>query len=237
MNQYATARFDGARQRRRVLIAKVHVAIKQLGLADDDYRAMLFRITGRMSAGECTEEQLVLVIDELKAKGFSAKPKAGAPRAADHPGAMKARALWISLHHLGVVRDGRESALEAFARRQLGCDKLQWANQSQMYLLIEALKKMAERAGWSQDLSGVPAARSVQVLKHRLCDALLAKLKDADLAPRDWRLGDAAWRLAGIRPGEPSPLFWSASEFDLIAAAFGRLLREGPRPVSAGEIG
>ncbi|MFX8708345.1 regulatory protein GemA, partial [Acinetobacter baumannii] len=67
-----------------------------------------------------------------------------------HPMARKARALWISLHKLGVVHNPSEQALEAFAKRQLGCEKLVWARQSDAYRLIEALKSMAERAGWRQ---------------------------------------------------------------------------------------
>jgi len=43
------------------------------------------------------------------------------------------------------------------------------------YAVIEALKAMAERAGWSQDLSGVPAARHVAVLKNRLAQAIAAR--------------------------------------------------------------
>ena len=80
--------------------------------------------------------------------------------------------MWISLHQLGAVRDPSEAALEAFARRQLGVDRLRWAVASEANALIEALKQMAERAGWSQDLSGVPAVQHVAVLKARLADAI-----------------------------------------------------------------
>lgn len=163
----------------RSAVVKVKIAAKELRLDDDTYRAMLLRITGKSSATLCTDGQLGLVLDELKAKGW--KPKAAAkasPRRASnparHPLAMKARALWISLHQLGAVTDPSETALEAFARRQLGVDRLQWAVPSEGAALIEALKAMAERAGWSQDVSGVPAAQHVPVLKSRLA-VLLAQ--------------------------------------------------------------
>ena len=73
------------------------------------------------------------------------------------------------------MRNRSESALEAFAARQLHVDRLQWADQAQVYKLIEALKAMAERAGWSQDLSGVPAALQVATLKRRLLLLLCAR--------------------------------------------------------------
>lgn len=161
----------------RPAVVKVKIAAKELRLDDDTYRAMLQRITGQSSATLCTDGQLGLVLDELKAKGW--KPKAGAkasPRRASnparHPLAMKARALWISLHQLGAVADPSETALEAFARRQLGVDRLQWAVPSEGAALIEALKAMAERVGWNQDVSGVPAAQHVPVLKARLAELL-----------------------------------------------------------------
>jgi len=165
-------------------LAKVHIAKKELAIEDGAYRAMLVRITGQESAAACNDDQLEAVLDELKAKGWtprfvagSAPARAGkalARRPADHPVARKARALWISLHQLGAVRNGSNAALEAFARRQLQVEVFQWADQGQGYKLIEALKAMAEREGWSQDVAGYRGAAAVQVLKDRLA-ALIAK--------------------------------------------------------------
>ncbi|MDB5432401.1 MAG: regulatory protein GemA [Caulobacter sp.] len=174
----AAAKFDPGDQARRQALAKVHIAKKDLGLDDDTYRAMLTRITGHASASECTAGQLGKVLDEMKAKGWNAaKPGSGIKaHAASHPSAKKARAMWISLHQLGVVREAGEKALEAFARRQLQVQRLQWADQGLTYKLIEALKAMAVRAGWDQDLTGVGPDNQVRVLKYRLADAQARKL-------------------------------------------------------------
>ena len=146
MTRAAAARF-APDPHRRMLIAKVHVARKELGLDEDTYRGVLAQVTGKASAGDCDERQLVAVLDHFKLRGFAAKPRGGV---ADHPSARKARALWISLWQLGVVKNRSDQALEAFAARQLGCERMQWARQSDSYRLIEALKAMAERAGWPQ---------------------------------------------------------------------------------------
>lgn len=194
----AAARFNPADAARRAMLAKVHIARKELRLQESEYRAMLARLTGHDSAGDCTLAQLAAVLDELKAKGWkpavfvnrdkqTQAPRPAASRAAaDSPVARKARALWISLAQLGAVRNASEQALEAFARRQLKVEAMQWADQGQGFRLIEALKAMAERAGWSQDLTGVPAARHIDVLKERLAAAIAARRtsSEGDANPR-----------------------------------------------------
>lgn len=167
------------------MIAKVKIAQKELRLDEATYRALLERVVGRSSAADCKEVELQQVLDEFKRLGW--KPKlAGAQtggggaqlrtRPADHPSAKKARALWISLYHLGEVRNGSDAALEAFAKRQLRCERLQWADQGQVYQLIEALKAMAQRAGWDQNVAGHKRDHQVVVLKRRLYNCMLKKL-------------------------------------------------------------
>lgn len=161
------------------LLAKVHIAKKDLGLTDEHYRDVLERFTGQRSAAGLSEAQLIKVLKHFESEGFKPKVIAGAKatsapksgrRPADHPMARKARAMWISLHQLGVVQDPSESALEAFAKRQLKVDALQWANQRQGFRLIEALKAWAEREGWSQE-------GSTDEIKDRLARLIVARAR------------------------------------------------------------
>lgn len=212
-----------ANPRRRAMLAKVHVAKKQLRLADDDYRQMMLDSTGRTSAGDCTEGELERLLKRFEAVGFKPLAKAGkASRPAQHPVARKARALWISLYHLCAIDNPSEQALEAFAKRQLKCEKLVWADQRQGFRLLEALKAMATRHGWDQ-VDGKGKAWEVMQLKERLCEAILAKLKDAGEIPADWSLDIAAFRLCGIEPGASGPI--TAEGYDTIATALGKKLR------------
>lgn len=172
----------------RAAVVQVQIAKRDLGLDDDTYRDVLERVTGKRSSTSCTDAQLREVLAEFKAKGWTPKVvqggKAAAPararRAApaDHPSAKKARALWISLWNLGEVRDSSEPALEAFAARQLGVERLQWADQALSYKLIEALKAMAERAGWSQHVSTAMGTgpQRLKMLKVGLLKAQAARL-------------------------------------------------------------
>lgn len=164
-------------------LAKLQIAKKELALHDDGYRAILERLTGQRTAKGLTDAQIGVVIEELKRRGWKPKVvdaarKASAParRPADSPTAKKARAMWISLWQLGEIRDRSERALEAFARRQLGVERLVWADEGQMFKLIEALKAMAERAGWSQDVGGCKGVYALKRLKANLIAAQLRKL-------------------------------------------------------------
>jgi len=219
------ARFDAGAQRRRALLGKVHIAAKELGLAGDAYSDVLFGVTGKESAAACSDGELGAVLDRMKALGWKPARPAGrsAPRPADHPAAGKARALWISLYHLGVVTNPAEQALEAFAARQLKCERLQWANQGQAFRLIEALKDMAERHGWSQSTDGVLPRQLPVVLRRRLIERIVEEMKAIQLIPDAWTIRDAAWRLAGIQMTS----FWTAGavELDELAQALGAKLR------------
>ena len=215
------AQFDRASQHRRSMIAKINVARQQLDMDEDAYRQGLFNATGRLSLKECSDAQLARVIDWLKSKGFRPLP---GKKAARHPMALKARALWISLYHLGVVHNSDEAALEAFAKRQLGCDRLDWARQSDGYRLIEALKAMAVRGGWAQHNRATQKPLDPLGLQAGLCGAILWKLKEAGHVPADWELHHAAWRLCGIENGRERA--WTAEDYARLAAALGNKLRE-----------
>lgn len=215
------AQFDKSSQHRRAMIAKIQIARQQLGMVEDDYRQIVFQQTGKMSLKDASEPQLARVLDVMKAKGF--KPLPG-KKAASHPMAMKARALWISLYHLGAVQNPADEALEAFAKRQLGCDRLQWAKQSDAFRLIEALKSMATRNGWLQHNRATGQIFSPLELQASLCAAILIKMKDAGIVPADWLLHDAAWKLCGIENKKADP--WTASDYEQLAKALGERLRE-----------
>lgn len=218
------ARFDPAAQQRRAMMAKIQIARKDLAMDEDDYRQALLDQTGHLSLTECSERELVAMLDWLKSKGF--KPLPG-KKAASHPMALKARALWISLYHLGVVHNRSDAALEAFAKRQLKCEKLAWARQSDAFQLIEALKAMGSRHGWVQHGRASQKPLDPLGLQRSLCAAILDKLKAAGHVPADWALHDAAWKLCG----EPNARdrAWSAEDYAALAAKLGAKLRElGP---------
>lgn len=182
--------------------------------------------------------QLGLVLDEFKRLGWKPapprSPRSGAApvptsRAADHPVARKARALWVSLHQLGVVHEPAERALEAFAARQLGVERLQWADQAQGHRLIEALKAMAGRAGWDQAHVVQPAhgphLDPVRVLKQRLVRAQWGRLVELGSirgGEPPACAGLAQWANGGVTPCVKALEQWTDAELEAAAASLGR---------------
>lgn len=219
----APARFDRGSQHRRAMLAKIHVAKKELAMDDDDYRQILFEESGKRSAADLNDVQLGRVLERFKGIGF--KPKLGSKRApaAQHPVARKARAMWISLYYLAVVKNSSEEALEAFAKNQLGCERLKWARQSHGYKLIEALKAMAVRYDWPQHDKRTGKPLDVLSLQRGLCDAIVERLKKRGEIPIDATLAETAFRLCGVE--DAGDLLWSAEQYAELAEKLGRKLR------------
>lgn len=227
--------------RRQQLMAKVHIAKKQLGLDDDTYRAVLARHgRGKTSAAELTAGELIAMVEELKAKGWAEKrraPKrAGRLRPTVHSVQAMVRALWIDAYHLGVVQDASEGALAAFVRRQAKVEALQWLRAYQAPSVIEALKAMMTRsAGVSWEpyrFFDLPAQHRP---KARVLEAQWRILCEAGVMHRTGNEGLCAWLelVAGVRihrkAGELGHVFLEegrAAELDRAIALLGNHVRE-----------
>jgi phage gp16-like protein len=127
------------------LIKLIHVARRELGMQDDDYRAMLANIPqleGATSSAGLTVPKLTLVLETLKAKGFKVVPKQKPQQRqlADDPQSKLIRHLWLSLHTAGKVRDPSEQALAKYVCRIAKIEALQWLDGRKASVVIESLK-------------------------------------------------------------------------------------------------
>lgn len=203
---------------RRGLLAQVHIARKKLAMHDDDYRALLERVTGHRSAKDCDDGQLRDAVAKFQGMGF--QPSGATAKRRDLGNSQtvrKARAMWISLYQLGAIDDGSDVALEAFGRRQLRVERLKWANEREGFRLIEALKAIADRHGWQQRVpSRLPTVERIRLLKDRLVGAQLAKLETAGV------------ELAGPLTGDRSD--WSEKRMESASAELGVRIRSIPKP-------
>ena len=123
---------------RRGMIAKIHVAKKQLALEDDSYRALLRRITGRDSVAAMDPTDLDRVLGEFKRLGWKA-----VGRMSEKPHVRKVFAEWGNFRD--IVEHWDKSALRAFVKRQTGMDDPEFLSPHQANQVIEGLKAWRKR--------------------------------------------------------------------------------------------
>jgi phage gp16-like protein len=136
-----------ARDPRQALLAQIHIAKKQLGLSEPEYRDLLFAATRKNSSSIMSPAELGLVIEAMVKAGFKPAFK-GAP-----DGKKSARkvvrlifGLWSELARRGIVENADRAALIAFVKRQTGIDHPDWLSNTQASSVVEALKAMLNRA-------------------------------------------------------------------------------------------
>lgn len=143
--------------RRTQLIQLIHVAKRELCMADDSYRLLLGgmpELDGKRSSKDLNLYQLRSVLEEMKRRGFKVKPKApgkaGNRPLADDAQSRKIRSLWLSLYDMGAVRDPSEQALAHFVANRFKVDDLRWLNSAQASQVIEHLKRWQERIPYNE---------------------------------------------------------------------------------------
>lgn len=144
--------------RRTKLITLIHVAKRELQLDEPTYRTVLQSAGNSDSLSSMDISAMELVLKHLKQSGFKVRATAKSRPLSTQPSDRKARALWLFMHELGVVRDPSEAALAHYVRRIGGTDDLRWnrgsrrvdsgtnpAFKDRTELVIESLKAWAMR--------------------------------------------------------------------------------------------
>lgn len=124
--------------------AIINIARTQLGIEDDDYRALLTNTVGKDSLRAMTPGERDKVIDALKARGFK-KNGSNKTRASSKPYVRLIWALWRSCAQKGVVDDGSKSALRSFVTKRTGKTDPEFLTYGEATPVIEALKAMEAR--------------------------------------------------------------------------------------------
>ena len=135
-------------------LAKIHIAAKELGFSEDEYRHLLWDRYHKLSAKNLAPQEVWDLLRHFRSLGW--KPlvtKEGRdgrnqnPQepSSDDPQSRKIRTLWKAMHREGMVQDGSEQALRKFVKRMTGIDALQWCSSREKAMLIESLKKWRQR--------------------------------------------------------------------------------------------
>lgn len=174
-------------------LAQIHVAKAQLGLSDDDYRAILARTAGVSSAKELTERTVGGVLHEFRRLGWQPKAPKRAGRVPNtfnkHEQLAKIEALLtemaLSWEYAGAI-----------AKRQTGIDRIDWLRtEAQFRGVIAALdverQKRSLLAYVDECLESLGQDRDALAKRYRLpahWERNLAMLKKmADVLPEPAR--------------------------------------------------
>lgn len=124
--------------------AKINIACKDLGI--DKYQILSDRY-GLDTSKKLKPGQVRDLLHHFKGLGWMPKPaaKARTKKTADDPQSRKIRALWITLHKEGIVRNPSEAALLKYVKRMVGIDRLEWCQSLQKSRIIESLKEWQAR--------------------------------------------------------------------------------------------
>jgi len=131
-------------------IQLIKMAQKELKLDDAVYRALL---RDRFNAASCTDlsySQAAILLDQFKQWGFIIIGRKGKPKVASRPVSRKRQIDKIEA--LLTIGGKSWAYADALALRICKVEKLAWVPEGQLYKIITALRKQAQREGW--DLSG-----------------------------------------------------------------------------------
>ena len=135
-----------AKTERNRLLAKVHIAKKDLGLDDDVYRELLDNMFGRRSAADLSTNDLFRLLRHFRSCGWRQKPSRSGWMDLPAGISMEAQkryvaALWGALGY-------KMSGLDYRCKKQFGVDRFMWlANREHLMTLAKDLVNRCKRRG------------------------------------------------------------------------------------------
>lgn len=125
---------------RRSLLAQIHMAIKDLAMPEDAYRAMLQERYGVESSGKMPMPRLKDLVAHFQKLGWVPKRK---PSPRKDIGRLCKR-IWAQCYSLGrPVPDYGD----AIAKQMFGIDKVVWCDAEQLRAITTALAKQQAKEG------------------------------------------------------------------------------------------
>ncbi|WP_273790125.1 regulatory protein GemA [Bartonella sp. CM31XJBT] len=198
-------------------LAVLHMGKRALGLDDETYRALLYRLTGKQSAKDLSVLEKRLVVAEMKACGFEPNVKR-----LEGKYAKKLQALWIAGWNLGIIRDRSDKALLAFVKRQTGIDHIRFLRDSDdACRAIEALKGWLQREG-GVDWKGKKIQDSWQKMPGYLILCAQWKCLNPDAVFDLGAFHQSVMALSGKALGE-----MNGGDFREVMNVWGRKIRKG----------
>lgn len=159
----SSKRFDEVSTDNKRLISMIHIAKTQLGMAEESYRAHLKFYGNKNSCKTMSTAELNRVLDGMKTLGFKAQPSkvkatgtsSGKPKPFTDERSV-IRAIWTFMANAGFIKDGTDTALNEWVKRQTaainngaGIANIEWLPHEQAVYVLESLKKWNRRCLYS----------------------------------------------------------------------------------------
>lgn len=138
-------RQDTQKRERNGLLAKIHVAKKQLGLSEDQYEAVLrgFKVT---SAKEMTIPQLELLVKYFRNLGFRPVRARWLKPPEERHSDDQIIALWKRAREIAADLPGGTARLQGLVRKICGVEILEWCrDEGKLERLLKVLGEIRER--------------------------------------------------------------------------------------------
>ena len=135
---------------RSKIIQLIHIAKSQIGLSDEDYRAVLESTAKKTSCSEMSLFELNEVLKAMKKLGFKVK-KLETREEEIGWDASKAQMDYIKGMWERVARDKSDRALYKFIKRITGADHPRFMTAKDSQKVIIALRKMMADVGLNPD--------------------------------------------------------------------------------------
>lgn len=127
-------------------LAQIHIARQQLGLSDEDYRAILARTAGVSSAKELTNRNVGNVLNEFRRLGFVPKPAKRAGRKAPRPPVTRQNVI-NKIEAMLAHADRPWAYADGMARHMFKVERVDWLDDDQLHRLMQSLIIDAKRQG------------------------------------------------------------------------------------------
>jgi len=132
---------DRIQRQRRGLLAKVHIAIKELGISDDDYRGILMREFRVGSAAALSIMELQYLVAYFEEKGWEAQ--GGNRKSKIENRKSQCEALQGRAREIATEMEDGERRLHGLCKKLCGVDRLEWCRDAgQLRRLLAAIGKM-----------------------------------------------------------------------------------------------
>lgn len=122
---------------RKAMLAKIHIAKKELGLTEEEYRKLLKELTGKESCKYMNENELDLVLQAFYLLGWQPKQKL------DFAGVnFDKKGMCMAIENLAeeVLGWGWKKRLKGYVKKKFGVDSIYWCNIYQLFKIFAFLR-------------------------------------------------------------------------------------------------